>query len=90
MAFKDTIDELQRIDQEDFKRIGTAPVALRVLLVAAACAATLGAVYHFMIKPQFLELEVGGAQGDPAARHLRRRAVEGRQPHGPTSSSWPR
>ena len=58
MAFKDTIDELQRIDQEDFKRIGTAPVALRVLLVVAACAATLGAVYHFMIKPQFVELAI--------------------------------
>ena len=56
MAFKDTIDELQRIDQEDFKRIGTAPVALRALLVVAACAATVGAMYHFMVKPQFVEL----------------------------------
>ena len=57
MAFKDTIDELQRIDQEDFKRIGTAPVALRGLLVVAGCAAVIGAMFHFMVKPQFAELE---------------------------------
>ena len=56
MALKDTIEELKRIDQEDFKRIGTAPVALRVLLVIAACAATVGATHHFLIKPQFAEL----------------------------------
>ena len=56
MALKDTIEELQRVDQEDFKRIGTAPVALRALLVLVACAATVGAVYHFMVKPQFAEL----------------------------------
>ena len=62
MAFKDTIDELQRIDQEDFKRIGTAPVALRALLVVAACAATIGAMYHFMVKPQFVELAVAEAK----------------------------
>ena len=62
MAFKDTIDELQRIDQEDFKRIGTAPVALRVLLVVAACAATIGAMYHFMVKPQFVELAAAEAK----------------------------
>ena len=56
MALKDTIDELRRIDQEDFKRIGTAPVALRTILVIVACAATIGAMYHFMIRPQFAEL----------------------------------
>lgn len=58
MSFKDTIDELQRIDGEDFKRIGTAPVALRVGLVIVACAATIGAITHFMTKPQFQALEV--------------------------------
>ena len=56
MSFKDTIEELQRVDQEDFRRIGTAPVALRALLVVAACAAAIGAIYHFTIKPQFVEL----------------------------------
>ena len=29
MAFSDTFSELQKIDSEDFKRIGTAPVLLR-------------------------------------------------------------
>lgn len=56
MALNDTIEELRRVDQEDFKRIGTAPVALRALLVLAACAATIGAMYHFMVRPQFAEL----------------------------------
>lgn len=60
MAFKDTIDELQRIDQEDFKRIGTAPVALRGLLVVVACAAVVGAMFHFMVTPQFAALEQSG------------------------------
>ena len=53
MAFSDTVAELQRIDGEDFKRIGTAPVALRVLLVIAACAAVLGAMYWYLVLPQF-------------------------------------
>ena len=53
MAFSDTVAELQRIDGEDFKRIGTAPVALRVLLVIAGCAAVLGAMYWYLVLPQF-------------------------------------
>jgi len=57
MAFSDTVAELQRIDGEDFKRIGTAPMALRVLLVIAACAAVLGAMYWYLILPQFDTLE---------------------------------
>ena len=58
MSFKTTFDELQNLDGEDFKRIGTAPVALRALLVLAACAAVIAAAAHFMIKPQFDKLEV--------------------------------
>ena len=57
MAFSDTWAELQRIDGEDFKRIGTAPVALRVLLVIVACAAVIGAMYWYMVLPQFDRLE---------------------------------
>ena len=53
MAFSDTFAELQKIDGEDFKRIGTAPVALRVLLVLLACAAVIGAMYWYMVRPQF-------------------------------------
>jgi len=58
MAFKDTIAEIQRIDQEDFKRIGTAPVALRGLLILAGCAAVLGLCYWYLIKPEFAQLVV--------------------------------
>ena len=57
MAFSDTLAELQRIDGEDLKRIGTAPMALRVLLVLAACAAVLGAMYWYLVLPQFDTLE---------------------------------
>jgi len=58
MAFSDTIAELQKIDGEDFKRIGTAPVILRGFCVILACVAVLGAMAHFMIRPQFDELKV--------------------------------
>jgi len=56
MAFSDTITELQKIDGEDFKRIGTAPLALRIALVVLACAAVVGAIHWYMILPQFDEL----------------------------------
>ncbi len=58
MAFSDTIAELQNIDGEDFKRIGTAPVVLRIIIVLLACAAVIGGMAHFMVKPQFDELKV--------------------------------
>lgn len=58
MAFSDTIAELQNIDGEDFKRIGTAPVILRGFLTLLACAAVIAAIAHFMIKPQFDELKL--------------------------------
>ncbi|MFK7852456.1 MAG: type 4a pilus biogenesis protein PilO [Granulosicoccus sp.] len=58
MAFSDTFAELQNIDGEDFKRIGTAPVLLRGFLILIACAAVIAAIIHFMIKPQFDELKV--------------------------------
>ena len=57
MSFKTTVDELQNIDAEDFKRIGTAPVVLRGLLVLGACAAVIAAMAQFMIRPQFDKLE---------------------------------
>ncbi len=62
MAFSDTFAELQNIDGEDFKRIGTAPVILRTILVLLACAAVIGGMAHFLIKPQFDELKVVEAQ----------------------------
>lgn len=58
MGFSDTFNELQKIDGEDFKRIGTAPVALRGILIVLGCAAVIGGMSHLMIKPQFDKLEV--------------------------------
>lgn len=57
MSFKDAIDDLQKIDGEDFKRIGTAPIVLRGALILAGCAVVIGAITHFMTKPQFVKLE---------------------------------
>lgn len=62
MAFSDSIAELQKIDGEDFKRIGTAPVALRAVLIILACAALIGGMAHLMIKPQFDKLKLVEAQ----------------------------
>lgn len=58
MAFSDSIKELRNIDGEDFKRIGTGPVALRIFLIILACAAVIGGSAHFLIKPQFDKLKV--------------------------------
>ena len=58
MGFSNTFSDLQKIDGEDFKRIGTAPIALRGFLIVLGCAAVIGGVSHFMIKPKFDELKV--------------------------------
>jgi type IV pilus assembly protein PilO len=58
MAFSDTFADLQKIDGEDFKRIGTAPVALRTILILLACAAVIGGMAHLLVKPQFDKLKV--------------------------------
>lgn len=62
MGFSNTISELKNIDGEDFRRIGTAPVALRGILIVLGCAAVIGGISHFMIKPQFEKLKVVEAQ----------------------------
>jgi len=58
MAFSDAISDLQNIDGEDFKRLGTAPVLLRGFLVFLLVAAVLAAAAWFLIKPEFDRLEV--------------------------------
>lgn len=62
MAFSDSLRELQNIDGEDFKRIGTAPVALRVFLIVLACAAVIGLSAHFMVRPQLDRLKTAEAK----------------------------
>ncbi len=57
MGFSDTFNELQKIDGEDFKRIGAAPAALRGILIVLGCAAVIGGMTYMMILPQFEKLE---------------------------------
>ena len=52
MAFSDTIDEIRNFDQDDFKRIGTAPLFIRGLLMLLLAAAVVFAAWHYMVKPQ--------------------------------------
>ena len=58
MAFSNAISDMKSIDGEDFKRLGTAPIILRILLIILAIAAVLAAAGWFLIKPKFAELEV--------------------------------
>lgn len=57
MAFSDVISDAQSIDGSDFKRLGTSPILLRILLVLCAVGAVLFLSYWFLIKPKFAELE---------------------------------
>lgn len=57
MAFSNAISDMQSLDTEDFKRLGTAPIILRGLLVLAAVAVVLAGSYYLLIKPQFSKLE---------------------------------
>jgi len=52
------ISDLQSIDGEDFKRLGTSPILLRILLVLLLVGGVLFASYWFLIKPTFAELSV--------------------------------
>ncbi len=58
MALTDTFAELKNIDGEDFKRLGTSPILLRVGLVAIAMIVTVGLIGNFVIKPQYDKLAV--------------------------------
>lgn len=52
MAFSDTIDDLRNFDQEDLKRLGTAPLFIRAALMLALGAIVLFAAWHYLVKPQ--------------------------------------
>ncbi len=62
MAFKDAFAEMQHIDGEDFKRLGTAPIILRGLIILVLGAVAIGAITWFMTKPEFDKLELVKAQ----------------------------
>lgn len=60
MASINAIEELKNINfEEDIgKRIGTAPILARFLVIIIAAAAIIGLIFHFLITPQFDELKV--------------------------------
>jgi len=54
MAFKSAIDDLSNMSFEEdlVKRIGTAPILARLLVIAIVAALVIGAIWHFLIMPQ--------------------------------------
>lgn len=56
MAFSDSLSEIKNFDGEDFKRLGTAPLFIRVLLMILLAALVIGGITHYMTKPQFAKL----------------------------------
>jgi len=58
MAFKSAIDDLTNMNFEEdlVKRIGTAPVLARGLVLLIVAAAIIGAIWHFLVTPQREEL----------------------------------
>jgi len=57
MASSNVFTEMKSIDGEDFKRLGTSPILLRILLLVITASAVLFASYWFLIKPKFAELD---------------------------------
>jgi len=57
MALSNALSEMKSIDGEDFKRLGTSPILLRILLLVVTAGAVIFASYWFLIKPKFAELE---------------------------------
>lgn len=57
MDIGQAISDLNGLDASDLKRVGTAPLAVRGLILALGLAAIVGAGIWFLIKPKFLELD---------------------------------
>jgi len=55
-------EDLQNLDASDLKKIGTAPLAARIFILALALAAIVGAGIWFLVKPKFLDLDQVAAQ----------------------------
>lgn len=57
MNIGQAIEDLQGLDASDLKKIGTAPAAVRGLILVLLLAAIVGAGVWFLIKPKFLALD---------------------------------
>jgi type IV pilus assembly protein PilO len=51
------IDKLNNLDADDFKKIGSAPAPIKILVIVLACILVLGAGLYFDTKPQLAVLE---------------------------------
>ncbi len=58
MALSNAFNDMKSIDGEDFKRLGTSPILLRILLIFLLCAACIGAITWFMTIPKLDNFEV--------------------------------
>ncbi len=57
MALSNAFSDMMSIDSEDFSRLGTSPILLRILILIITAGAVIFASYWFLIKPKFAELE---------------------------------
>lgn len=48
---------LNELDVEDLKKIGSAPLPVRIGVIALSCALLVGAYWFFMVKPQLERIE---------------------------------
>ncbi len=53
MAFSDTLNDLRNFDSEDMKRIGTAPLFIRVLLMLILGALIIAGITYYLTIPTF-------------------------------------
>jgi len=62
MDIGQTFSDLQSLDANDLKKIGSAPPAARVFVLALIFVAIVGAGMWFMVKPKFAQLDVIAAK----------------------------
>lgn len=58
MDVNELFEELQNFDQDDLKKIGTAPLAIRIIAGVLVCALVAGSIAYFMVKPAMKQLKV--------------------------------
>ena len=62
MDIGQAISDLQGLDASDLKKVGTAPLAVRGLILALGLVAIVGAGIWFLVKPKFLEVDQVASQ----------------------------
>ena len=62
MDIKQAIDDLNGLDANDLKKVGTAPLPVRAFLLVLLLVAIIGIGIWLLIKPKFLEFDKIAAQ----------------------------